>query len=191
VGQTCQRRPHPRSHNFSRCLVGPACQLGRPFARLPSLTGGSHLSDSSPPNRSCTTYASSWTPRPRRTPRMRPTPPWPFSSCLAPTRPPLPSFVHSQLSALASHCAHAQGVPPSFAVSMRPFCRHRWALAAHVASVSSTLSPATRDALQFALSPSGSPSPRSPVHCRSSAAIDPCPHRAPDVVRVFLRLPSR
>jgi hypothetical protein len=32
-----------------------------------------------------------------------------FYSCLAPARPPLPSFAHSQPSELASHCAHAAG----------------------------------------------------------------------------------
>jgi hypothetical protein len=39
--------------------------------------------------------------------------------------------------------------------------------------------------------PSSSPRPRSPVHYRSSATVDPCPHRAPHVVLMFLRLPSR
>jgi hypothetical protein len=100
VGPTCRCRPHPRSCNFSCCPVGPACQPGRPFSRSPSVTGGSHLSDPYPPNRSCTTYASPWTPRPRRTPRPHPSPPMAFSSCLAPAH--LPSFAHS-------HRAHAAG----------------------------------------------------------------------------------
>jgi hypothetical protein len=84
-----------------------------------------------------------------------------------------------------------QEVPPPFAVTARPFHRHRWELTEYVASVSSAMLPAARDALWFTLVPSGLPGPRSPVHCRSSAAIDPCPHRAPAAVRVFLRLPSR
>jgi hypothetical protein len=191
VGPTCRRRPHPRSCNFSRCPVGPACQPGPSFTRSALLTGGSRLSDPSPPNRQRTTCASPWTPRPRRTLGPRSSPPRPFSSCLALARPPLPSFAHSQLSALASTRTHAQGVPPPFVVSTRPFRRHCWVLAAPVASVSSALSPAARDTLQFALSPSGSPGPRLPIHCHSSAAVDPCPHRAPNVVRVFPRLPSR
>jgi hypothetical protein len=153
VGPTCRRRPHLRTRNFSRCPMGPACQPGRPFTRPPSLTGGSRMSDPSPLNRPRTTRVSPWTPRPRRTPRPRPSPPRPFSSCRAPVRPPLPSLSHSQPSALASHRAHAQGVPPPFAVSARPFYRSCWPLAASIASVSSTLSPATRDALRFAPPP--------------------------------------
>jgi hypothetical protein len=109
VGPTCRRRPHRRSRNFSRCLAGPACQLGHSFSRSPSLIGGSCLSDPAPLNRPCTTCASSWTSRTRRTPRPRPSPPRPFSSCLALACPPLPSFAHSQPSALASHHAHAAG----------------------------------------------------------------------------------
>jgi hypothetical protein len=109
VGPTCRRRPHPRSCNFSCCPAGPACQPGRSFSRSSSLTGGSRLSGPSSPNRLCTTCAWPWTPRPRRTLRPRPSPPRPFSSCLAPARPPLPSFAHSQPSALASHRAHAPG----------------------------------------------------------------------------------
>jgi hypothetical protein len=80
---------------------------------------------------------------------------------------------------------------PRTARTPREFRCRRWALIAPVVSVSSALSPATWDALRFTPAPSGSPGPRSLVHCRSSAAVDQCPHRAPDVVRVFLRLPSR
>jgi hypothetical protein len=145
VGPTCRRRPHPRSCIFSRCPMGPACHPDRPFTCPPSLTGGSHLSGSSPPNRPCTTRASPWTPRLRRTPWPRPSPPWPFSSCPAPAHPPLPSLAHRQPSALASHRAHAQGVPLPFTVSLCPFRGRRRALVVLVAPVSSASSLATQD----------------------------------------------
>jgi hypothetical protein len=105
VGPTCRRRPHPRTRNFSHCPTGPACQPGRPFTRPPSLTDGSYLSDPSPTNRSHTTPASSWTPRPRHTSWPHPSPPRPFSNCPAPARPSLPSLVDSQPSALDTRLA--------------------------------------------------------------------------------------
>jgi hypothetical protein len=123
-----------------------------------------------------------------------PSPPWPFSSCLVPTRPPLPSLAHTQLSALISHHAHTQGAPPLFVVVSRPFCCRRRALAVSVASVSFALSPMTRDTPRFAPSPSISLNPCSQVlslpRC-SSPAVDPCPRRAPDVVRESPSLLSR
>jgi hypothetical protein len=102
VGPTCRRLSPPRTRIFSRCPARPARQLGCPFARPLSQTGGSRMLDPSPSNCPRTTHASPWTPCPRRTPRPHPSPPWPFSSCPAPTRPPLPSLAHSQPSALAS-----------------------------------------------------------------------------------------
>jgi hypothetical protein len=122
MGPTCRRRPPPRARPFPHCPVGPAHQPGCPFTRPLSLTGGSRLSDLSPPNHPRTTHASPWTPRPRRTPRPRPSPPRAFSSCLAPARPPLSSLAHSQPSALASHRARVHGVSPPLAVVSRPFC---------------------------------------------------------------------
>jgi hypothetical protein len=77
-----------------------------------------------------------------------------------------------------------RGVPSPFVVTARSFHRHRWELAASVASVSSAMSPTARDALWFTLVPSGSLGPRSPVHCRSSTAVDPCPHHAPTTLKV-------
>jgi hypothetical protein len=145
---------------FSHCPVGLARQPGLPFARPLSLTHGSRLSDPSPPNCPRTTHASLWTPRPRRTPRPRTSPPWPFSSCTVPSHPPLPSLAHSQPSALASHRAHTQGAPPPLAMASRPFYGRRRAIAMFVASISSALSPATRNTPQFAPSPSSSPGPR-------------------------------
>jgi hypothetical protein len=100
-----------------------------------------------------TTHASPWTPRPRRTPWPRSYPSQPFSSCPAPARPPLPSFTHPQPLALASHRAHAWGVPPPFTVSTHPFYGRRRAIAALVASVSSTSTLATRDIPRFAPTP--------------------------------------
>jgi hypothetical protein len=177
--------------NFSRYSAGPVCQPGHPFTRPTSLTGGSRRPDPSPLNRPRTTHASPWTPRPRRTSRPHPSAPQLFSSSPAPARPPLPSLAHSQPSALASQHAHAHGVPSPFAVFTRPFRHRRWALAVPVVSVNSALSTVAQDALRFAPSPSASPSPRSLVHCLSFDAVDLCPHRAPNTVRVFLRPPSR
>jgi hypothetical protein len=188
VGPTCRRLPHPHTRNLSRCPAGPACQPGRPFTRPPSLTGGSHLSDPSPPNRPRTARASSWTPCPRCTSWPRPSPPWPF---LAAQHLLALLFPHSHTSVPTSHRVHAKGVSPPLAVVSRPFYGRHRALTAPVASVSSALSPTTQDTPRFVLSPSSSLGPRSPVHCCSSAAVDPCPHRAPDAVRVFLSLTSR
>jgi hypothetical protein len=90
-------------HTFSRCPAGPACQPGRPFARPLSPTRGSRLSDPSLPNRPRTSRASPWTPCPRRTPRPRPSPPRPFSSCLVPHSLPFP--LTRSLAALSTHLA--------------------------------------------------------------------------------------
>jgi hypothetical protein len=152
VGPTCRCRSPPRARPFPHYPTGPAHQLGRPFTPLLSLTGGSRLSDLSPPNRPRTTRASSWTPHPRRTLRPCPSPYWPLSSCQTPARPPLPSLANSQPSALASHRTRVQGVLPPLDVVSRSFCDLHRALAAFVASVSFALSPATRDTPRFARS---------------------------------------
>jgi hypothetical protein len=97
------------THVHATSLAVPQVPLASPTdSRSPSLTGGSRLSDLSPPNRPSTTYASPWSPRQRHTPRPRTSPPWPISSRLAPACPPLPSFAHSQPSAPASRRAHAR-----------------------------------------------------------------------------------
>jgi hypothetical protein len=156
--------------------MGLARQPGRPFVRSLSLIGGSRLSDPSPPNRPRMTHASPWNPCPRRTPRPRPSPPWPFSSCPAPARPPLPSLAHSQPSALDSHRAHTQGVPPPLVVIYRSFYGHRGVCAVPAASVSSASSSAARDTPRFAPIPFGSPgscSLASAPCSRSPATVDP------------------
>jgi hypothetical protein len=111
---------------FSRCLAGPAHRPGSPFTRPLSLTRGFHLSDPSLPNRPRTTHASLWTPRPRRTPRPRPSPPRSFSSYLVPHSLPFPSLTHLQPSALAprahpgSSAAVRHGLAPALWLSSSP-----------------------------------------------------------------------
>jgi hypothetical protein len=175
VGPTCRRRSHPRARNLYRCTTGPACQPDRPFSRSPSLTGGSRLSDLSPPNRPSMTCASPWSPRQRRTPRPCMSPPRPISSLLAPARPPLPSFAHSQPSAPASRRAHAQGARPPFTVSARPFRSRRRTSVVLIIAVSSASSPATQDTPWPALTP------LFPfAHAHRTLVVQPCrPHRRP------------
>jgi hypothetical protein len=159
---------------------GPACQPDRPFSRSPSLTGGSCLSDPSPPNRPYTAYASTWNPRPRRTLRPRMSPPQPIYNRLAPARPPLPSFAHSQPIAPTSRRAHAQGARPLFTVSAHLFCSRRRASVVLIAPVSSASSPATQDTPWFALTPSIPLCSRSPGSCH--AAVSPPPSTRVPVV---------
>jgi hypothetical protein len=106
VGPTCRRRSLPRACPFHHCLAGPARQPDHPFTRPLSLTGGSRLSNLSPPN--CQ-RSPLWTrPRPRVSrPRL--------------TRPSLfwtpPSFTcPSPLS-----CAFSRAPSPSLALRTCPW----------------------------------------------------------------------
>jgi hypothetical protein len=170
----------------TRCLVGPTRQLGRPFARPLSLTRGSRLSDPSLLNRPCMTHASLWTPRPRRTPRSRPSPPWPFSSC--PVLHSLPFPLTHALAALSTRltpCAHPwssaavhRGITPVLRSSSSP--RHVCCLGELRLVTLDPGHPSVHPSLFVSLSP------RSPVLSlsrRSSTVVDPCPRCAPDVVR--------
>jgi hypothetical protein len=114
VGPTCWCGSPTRTHTFSRCPTGPARQPGHPFARPLSLTRGSHLSNPSLPNRPRMSRVSSWTPRPRRTPRSRPSPPRPFSSCLVPHSLPFP--LTRSLAALSTRLAPRAHLGSSVAI---------------------------------------------------------------------------
>jgi hypothetical protein len=192
VGPTCWRRSLSRAFPFPHCPASLARQPDRPFTRPFSLIGGSRLSDLSLPNRP---RYSSWTrPRPRVS-QPRPTRPsffWTPPSFIRPS--PLRCALSRAPSPSLSLYAHAQGVSSPLAVVSRPFCGRRRALAMFVASVSSTLSPAIRDALRFAPSPSGSPGPRSlelSSNSRRATTVDPSPRCVPATVQGSQNLSSR
>jgi hypothetical protein len=177
--------------SFPSLSRGPARQPSRPFTRPLSLTGGSCLSNLSPPNHS---RSSLWTrPRPRvscHDPRARAfSGPRPRS--LALPRSVEPSAEHPRP---LSCSAHAHGVPPPLAVVSRLFCDHRRAPTVSVASVSSALSPKTRDTPRFAPNSSCLLGPRSPAYSpcsRSPTAVDPTSPYIPAVAQALLSLYSR
>jgi hypothetical protein len=156
----------------SRCSVGPTCGRRFFFARVRSLSA----SRTQPVSVSLTLRPcpSPWT-RPR--PRVLQPPPhslgplephaplahFPLLTCALSRAlsPPLSPCVRNQTSSTAAHQRRSS------------FRDRRWARIMLVPSVRSTASPAARDTIRFALSPSGLPGPRSPEHFLRSWSLLP------------------
>ena len=149
VGQACRRQTHPHAHPFSRCPVGPPCQQLTARCCAPSLVRGPRLSATPlvpnlPPSHPTMDVPMSHVSQPPpHTPNLLLEP--------TPTHSPPPRLVAPAAEHYRplSRSARAHGVPPLLVVvSLLFYGRHR-ALAALVASVSSTSSSATRDTPRF------------------------------------------
>jgi hypothetical protein len=105
----------------------------------------------------------------------------PFSVAHTHSLAPL-AQLRPQLNSLAL-CLTLRTRPWNPAEGLSPFCGHRRASAASIASVSSAPSPTTRDTFWFASSLSISPGPSSP-------AFSPCSRSPPPSTRGILASPS-
>jgi hypothetical protein len=160
-----------RVRSLSLCPWARSVNIDRPFAYAPSLARGSHLSDTSP-SLTSRPRTPSWTRPHRAFSGHSPTCPtyfWSPHSLAHSPRSVAPPTDPSHLS--LAPCAH----PWSTTIVHRPVRGRRRAPVTSIALMNSASSPATRDTLWFAPSPSISLGSRSP-NFSSRCAIDqgPC-----------------